>query len=211
MRPARRRGGWYPRPIFPLIDSESIRFGGSIGRFRRYSPDFEVEKGVGPSAAPAFPSARGRRLVMTSGWEWFEFVRASEPASLTKRWLLPRSRSKRRSLSESRLASSTIPTLLTPIHQVSPEATGHFFGTLRQINSMAALGRRNSPGAGQERAATLEEVVGTIDAAHSIDWLWGKVVAGVTLRAALNDAAEASERRLWMRFLSPLRPWVRAA
>jgi hypothetical protein len=65
--------------LVPSTDFPAHRFGKYSVRWvepaqKTTFAGLEIEKGVGPAAAPAFRSPKGRRLVMTGDWEWFRFI-----------------------------------------------------------------------------------------------------------------------------------------
>jgi hypothetical protein len=60
-------------------------------------------------------------------------------------------------------------------------------------------------------AKTFDNVLHEIETAENKDWLWAKIVSGVTLQPTTDDVPPITEQHVWARFLSPLEPWVRAA
>ena len=205
--------------LVPSTDFPAHRFGKYSVRW--FEPaqatilaGLEVEKGVGPAAAPAFRSAKGRRLVMNADWEWFRFIEDIRSGDFLDALDTAAGRIEAEVLVRISLGMIDDPDVFDPDTPKLPRSYWTFVWrpsgrslTWRQSDGMTQLAPQ------MQAAKTLPDVLHEIEMAENSDWLWAKIVACVALnvRATAGDVAPITEQQLWSRFLSPLLPWVRAA
>jgi hypothetical protein len=200
--------------LVPSTDFPAHRFGKYSVRWadggdRAILLGMEVEKGVGPSAAPFFRSAKGRRLVMSDDWRWFNFVEGVRDGRFPKALSEAARSVDAEVLIRVTLGMINDPDSFDPDSPSLPRS--HWVFAWDAANR--SIEWRSSRGATElapfmAESRTLPDLIDHIDAAENRDWLWGKFVSCVTLQPEASASGSAVENRLWTKFLSHFRQWV---
>jgi hypothetical protein len=171
---------------------------------------FHVEKGVGPSAAPAFEATqRDRRLVMANNWTWHAFLRGMRTGDVDASLAQATEAAADMPLRIAVIAGPQAPGRLDPNDQprgLDPERVWFEIegGRLRRrgderVEVLRALGHN-------ETFATLAAALDAVPP-RDLDWRWIEILAGIPFRRDTLGALSASE--VWRQACAPWLRWVR--
>lgn len=170
-----------------------------------------IEKGLDPSVAPAYTSARGRRLIMTPEWTWFDFLADFDSGRL------------RSAIIRAREATGTL--LLLRLEAGFVEDPGSFdpqaprpkpkwdtvvfdaSGSTLSLTTCETPANLLTDVAGSQ---TLGDLARSIPAIPTISWVWLDAFIGTifTRIFAATDPDSWDASRLWTNFLSMWTPWL---
>lgn len=202
--------------LSPFLDNPSFAHGKVVvERPSKVSDDqpligFQIEKGVGPSAAPAFEAtARDRRLVLAGDWTWHPFLRGMRSGAVDATLADAVKGAAGLPLRVVLVAGPQSPGRLEPDDQprgLEPEVVVYdvMDGRLRQRDRERVDMLR---GLGEDE--TFASLAATLDAIpeRELDWRWMEVLAGIPFRRDAGGALSAAE--VWRRACTPWLPWVR--
>lgn len=168
-----------------------------------------IEKGVGPTAAPAFEeTARGRRLVMHDDWIWRAFVREMGTGRVEH------------DLRAAEDAAGELPLLFTLRAAIQDlprleefEDRDRFKGEVLWYRPRG--GRLEREGSHQpdvlaaalDGTETLASIAEKVRLIPDVDWRWVEFFIGIPFRRVAEGGLPASE--VWNRACAPWLAWVR--
>lgn len=169
-----------------------------------------VEKGLPPSVAPAYPSAAGQRFIMKTDWTWFDFLKDVDSGKL--RSALERASTEAASPAVIRFEAGVAKDPGSSDSQ--PNQPRRDTVIFRTSGSSLTLEIVETPSGLLDELANshaLEDLKRTITQIPSPNWLWLDVFLGFVFRSssAVSDPDAWDARQLWSMSLSVWEPWFK--